>query len=167
MCELATALTVASAVAGAIGTIQQSQAASATASFNAAVMERNAVIADREAAENARRVREAGRRALGQQQAAFGASGVVAGEGTPLDVLGSTAADVELDALTARYSGIVEAQNLRSQASLERSRASSVRTSGFIGAGTNLLFGTAQAFGGGFGSPSPRSPRRVRVGGVY
>lgn len=144
MCDFATALTIAGTVAGAFGTFQQSQAASATANYNAQIAERNAQIAEAEGAENARRTREAGRRVLGQQQAGFGVSGAVVGEGTPLDVLGSTAADVELDALTARYGANIEAQNARLLAAQQRSRASSARSSGFIGAGTSLLMGAGR-----------------------
>ncbi len=144
MCDWAVALTFASTVASAIGTIQQGNSRAAAARYNATVAERNAVIARQQAAAEARRIRDAGARALGQQRAAFSASGVTA-EGTPLDVLGDTAASVELDALTARYAGEVEAGDYLAEADRLRYRAEAARREALFGAGTSLLIGAGRA----------------------
>ncbi len=138
MCEPMTIVAAVTAVVGAISTIQQGRAQAASARYNAAIADRNAVIARQQAAEEARRIRDAGARALGQQRTAFAAAGVTA-EGTPLEVLGDTAASVELDALTARYSGEVEATDYMARANLLRSQARSAERSAMFGAGTSLL----------------------------
>ncbi|MCB9949172.1 MAG: hypothetical protein H6842_15325 [Rhodospirillaceae bacterium] len=153
MCEPTLALTVASTVASTIGTIRQASSEAAADRYNAAVLERNAVLARQQAAAEARRIRDAGARALGQQRVAFGASGVAV-EGTPLDVLGDTAATIELDALTARYGGEVEAANHRARAAALRSQATATRRNALYGAGTSLLLTVGRAAHRTFGTSS-------------
>ena len=153
MCEPMTAISAVTAVVGAISTIQQGRAQAASARYNAQIHERNAVIARQQAAAEARRVRDAGARVLGQQRAAFAASGAAA-QGTPLDVLGDTAAGIELDALTARYVGEVEATDYIARANLLRSEARSAMRSAAFGAGTSLLIGAGRAVSGVYGQPT-------------
>lgn len=141
--EAAPFLAAGAAGVSAIGSIHQGQSQAAAARFNAQVSEQNAQIVRQQAAEEESRARREGRRLLGRQRAAIGASGIQV-EGSPLDVLADTAAELELDALTVRHRGLLEALGLTQQASLDRARARSARTAGFIGAGASLLSGAAE-----------------------
>ena len=76
--------------------------------------------------------RRAGRRLAGQQRAAFGKSGVLVTEGTPLDVLAQTAADAEFNATQAALGREAEAESLEGQGRV-------ALTSGIFGAATTLL----------------------------
>lgn len=68
--------------------VQQKQAA-----YNQRVEEREAAIAAEEARENARRQREEYQRLLSTQSALYGKSGAALSAGSPLAILGQTAAD--------------------------------------------------------------------------
>ena len=82
--------------------------------------------------------RRKGRRLAGQQRAAFGKSGVVIDEGTPLDVLAQTAADAETNAIRAALSFEQQAKDLESAGKVARTR-------GILGA-TSTILGRAETF---------------------
>lgn len=104
--------------------------------------------------------RQAGRKLLGAQKAGFGAAGVEMA-GTPLEVMASTAADLEMEAIATRYNYAVDAARYRSQAGffgfeaerqrsmadITQSMASYPVTRGYLGAGTALLTTGAALFG--------------------
>ena len=85
------------------------------------------------------RTRREGRRSIAERAARFGASGVVVGTGSTLDVLADEAAEVEEAALIGAFAGDVRASNLRAQ-------AGQTLASGIIGA-----IGTIGAVGVGLG----------------
>lgn len=95
-------------------------------------------IARARAVEVAEDERRKGRRLSGKQRAAFAKSGVLIGEGTPIDVMAQTAADAETNALRA---AIVFEQ----QASDFESAGSAAFTQGILGAGVTIL-GGVQSF---------------------
>ena len=138
-----------SAAVGALGAVQEARASAAASEFNARVADNNAVIAEQNAAADERKQRRQASREMASSRARIGAAGVAL-EGSPLDVLEDQALEAELDALNIRYGGRLQARNYRSQAELDRSRARSARTQGFISAGTSLLNGAAK-----FGEKSP------------
>jgi len=86
--------------------------------------------------------RRANRRVLGAQQAAFGASGVSATAGSPLDVLADSVAEGELAALRRKFGRDSEAAALRAQGNQEL-------TASILDAGVTVL--------GGLGTP--KKPR--------
>ena len=151
---------VAGTVTGVTGTIISAVGQSQAADYNAKVARQNAIYAEQAgqqqrqiAAENERRQRLRTEKLLGAQRAGYGKAGVTM-EGSPLEVMGETATQGELDALNIRYGGEVGAYNANVQASRYRSQASfydfeSGRTmaTGMIGAGTTLLTGVAKAAG--------------------
>lgn len=119
------ALTTGLGLLGALGSLSAGADASAAARANARR-------AEAEAAFNAEQRRRQTKSLLASQRAAYGASGAVATEGTPVEVLSSTAAEGELDALSILYGG-------QSEADILRQKARSSTTSGLSGAGTSLL----------------------------
>lgn len=138
-----------SAAVGALGAVQEARASAAASEFNARIADNNAIIAEQNAATDERKQRRVAERERASSRARIGAAGVAL-EGSPLEVLEDQALEAELDALNVRYGGRLQASNFRSQAQLDRSRARSVRTQGFISAGTSLLNGA-----GKFGEKSP------------
>lgn len=153
----------------AAGAIQQGNAIQAQQKFNAQVQENNAVIFEARAEDALRRGKlEERRRRLvtdrvaGAQTAAFAASGVQVSTGSPLDVILSTVEQGELNAQIVRANAerealgfTIEAQNLRSSASLSLLRGREARKAGLLGAGSSLLGGAADVLGGVSKLPKP------------
>jgi len=138
------AILIGSAAASAIGSIQQGNAAKASADFNAQVAERNATLATQQGTENAARIRRSNLQSQGAQRAAFGASGLRL-SGSALNVLSDSAIQGELQALDAKTNAINESRGFKSKASLSRAQGRNARRAGFIGAGSTLLQGGAKA----------------------
>lgn len=105
---------------GAAAAVQSSNNQAASADYNAKVGEANAQQASMQAgaAEEATRRRSA--LILGEQRAAFVQSGVDPSSGTGLLAQQQSATNAELDALNARYSGIVQSRGLMAQSALDR-----------------------------------------------
>lgn len=151
MCELTTMLMIGSTVMGAAGSIQQGQAAQASANYNAKVADMNAKIAERQARDAVERgqIEEQQQRmktsqVIGQQKAAMAANGVDLGFGSPLDTLVDTATMGELDALTIRANTYREERDLRQQGLNYTGQASALRAEGKNAAAAGRLnaFGT-------------------------
>jgi hypothetical protein len=117
---------------------------------------------------NADLTREQGRRRIASQRVAMLASGTTL-EGSPTDVLAQSAADVEMDALAAKYGNTTRAELLRQ-------RAGQVQTGSYFEAGqallsgasswggtaaTKLFGGTAEAGAGAAAGASPLGPAIV------
>jgi hypothetical protein len=161
MCDPSIILTVGSTLLGAAGQIQQAQATSAANKYNAQVADMNATLADRKAkdaiergatAEQQKRQQTA--QLQGRQRAAMAANGVDLTFGSPLDTLVDTAQMGELDALNIRsnayreaYDDKVQGVNQRADATLDRMRASSAETGGFLSAAGTVLTGAGKAYG--------------------
>lgn len=127
----------------ALGAMQSAQAQSNAAKYNAQLAERNAQISRQAAAADEERQRRAAYMQQGAARASYGAAGVDL-EGSPLDILEQSALQAELDAQTIRWKGEVGAGGYEGEAGLNRSRASSAMTSGYMGAGSAILLGGAK-----------------------
>ncbi len=138
------AVMIAATAFQAIGSLQAGQANAAVANFNAGVARQNAAAARQEAAADEIAQRKEGVLRLGAIRAAYGASGVVGNEGSPLDVLANSAATAELDALNIRYKGERRALGFEQTASLDSMRAKTARTAGLAGAGAAILTGASK-----------------------
>ncbi len=130
------------------GTLLDAAGGLISANQQADVMEQNAKLAEsegemkREAAkQETLKLSQERRRTIGAQTAAFGASGVDVGYGSPLDVMAQTAAEYERDIQLKGYAGDVGSYSSNMEASMYRYGARSKRTSGMIGAGGTLLTG--------------------------
>ena len=159
-------LTAVSTVVSAVGTFAASQAAAnraeAEAEATARQSEAQATInrqqAERETQVSAQQeedFRTRQRRAAAAVRAAGGARGVAIDVGSPLLSAEDFTRQTEIQALRIREGGEVRSTRLEQQASLlasqagstralGSSRASGLRTAGFIGAGTSLLSGAAR-----------------------
>lgn len=161
MCELTTILAIGSTVIGAAGAIQQGQATAAASRYNSQVGEMNATLADRRAKDavergenEEQRKRQEVAKIKGAQVAAMAANGVDVGFGSPLDTMVDTAVLGELDALTIRtnayresYEHRVDGVNKRAGAELDRMKASSAETAGYLNAAGTVLTGAGKAYG--------------------
>lgn len=107
----------------ASGAMKSGKAAKATAEYNAKIQERNAKVAEQAAEQtmlqadrDALRTQELGVNFIMEQQARYGASGVVAGTGTALDVALDSANNIEESIAQRYYKSEVEAIAMREQA---------------------------------------------------
>ena len=116
---------------------------------NAQMAELNAFLAIKQSKEDARRIGVLASKVISAQRAAYGASGVTL-EGSPLDVIEESAANAELDILTAKQQGKAAAFGLSQQAEQYRAEGRTAKTLGFINAGASAFSGAEKiAFGGG------------------
>lgn len=146
----------------AISAIQQGQAQSDAAKYNAQVAENNAIAARQKATFDEQMRREQLARVQAQARANIGKGG---GEftGSALDIMAENAAAAELDALAIRYGGETRATGLQAQAVVDRSQADSARVGGYFGAGAKILSGAAMF------APSAKedvAARLIRAGGT-
>lgn len=162
MCDLMMALTIGSTLLGAAGQIQQGQATAAAGRYNAQIMDMNATLSERRANDALERgkleeqkKRQDVAKLKGAQTAAMAANGVDLTFGSPLDTLVDTAVLGELDALTIRtnanreaYDYRVDAVNKRAGGSLERMKADSASTAGYLSAAGTVLTGAGKAYQG-------------------
>lgn len=121
---VAIAATVASTALGVMGSVQQGQAASSQAAYQAQVARNNAILAERAAkdAEDRGRVaalnqRNRTKQLIGRQRAQLAANGVLVDRGSALDIVADTAQIGETDALTIENNADREAANYRAQGS--------------------------------------------------
>lgn len=133
-----TAILVATGLATALGTMAQAQAQSNAATFNAQQADQQATYSRQVAAENERRQRAINTKNLGTIRAKYGASGITL-DGSPSDILDESAANAELEALTIRHGGMVEALGYSNSARLDRYRAGAASSAGYLGAAGDLL----------------------------
>jgi hypothetical protein len=148
------------AAISAVGAIRQGQAQSAAYRYQRDLARQNATIAQQQAASDVTDIRRAGAKALGGIRAAYGASGVTL-EGTPMDVLEASTAQVELDALRRSYAGELEAMGFKQQAAGYEMAAKTARQAGYISGASNLLLSGAQAQKAGLFSRKVGTPVKV------
>lgn len=152
---LANALMGVGTAVSAVSSYQQGKAQAAAYNAQAAADDQNAKIAAKQAEQAAasgaseeRATRQRGAAVAGAQRAAYSASGLDIGAGSPLDVLGDTMYQTELDALNVRRDSAntvwgyqVQEGNYKNSASANRSAASNAKRAGKLGAVSNLLTG--------------------------
>ena len=138
-------LMVAGTAVSAFGQYQAGQAQKAAANYNARVQEAQAIQQDMENRENIRRERKAGQGFLSSQRQKLGASGVVIQTGSPLEVLGRTAGELELRAQDAARAGRSNLQYGLSQAQMTKWEGKQAATAATLGSAGTLLQGTGQA----------------------
>ena len=172
MCDVTTGVLIASTLFGAHQANQQGQFQQGIANYNADVANNNAIVQSRlaedaikrgEREELQHRLRVA--KLKGDQRAAFGASGVDVGTGSPLVVASDTDALGELDALTIRnnaqreaHSHQVAATNYTNEASLQRQQGDLSASAGRSNAAGTLLTGGARVSESWYKNRKPTTP---------
>ncbi len=131
------AIIAAGGVLGAAGKIYEGQAAKKAAEYNAQVAKKNAVLTLRQAADEERQVKVQGRKVIGDMRANFAASGIQM-EGSALDVLAESAANIEADVLNIRFTGQMKADSLMDEARMQRSAGNSAMNASYLGASSSL-----------------------------
>ena len=85
--------------------------------------------------------RRQGERFMSSQRALYATSGIRMDEGSALDVMKDSASEIELDAQAIRAGADATAGYYLNQAKQDREQAGTIKTAGFISAGTSLLTG--------------------------
>jgi hypothetical protein len=130
-----------STAVGAISAIDAANKQKEALDYNAEVMDAQAQ-SERDAARfEETRQREQAAKMRARQRVAYTASGVDLSEGTPLEVLGAQAGEMEMDALAIRYNGEIKANQSISQANIYRMQGGQAERAGFSNAGSSLLTG--------------------------
>ena len=174
MAWFAVASMIASTAMKAYGAIQQGntmsanyKAEAAAENYNATVNTQNAQQAGMLASSRELMQRENQAQQMGNIRAGLAETGGGEG-GTNAGVLRQSATNMELDALTTRYQGILGARSYNAQAGLDIYQgkvagvnASAARQSGYWGAAANLIGGAGQVYGAGYstglwGRPTPQ-----------
>lgn len=157
------ALAGAATAVGVVGQIYQGYAQAAQYKSAANLAETNARLTRQQtnAAEEAQRRQNALR--MGEVRASAAESGFDPSAGSLLNLQTKTAAELELDALTNRYRGELEAIGLQNEAKQLRANARAARTSGFLNA-AGTVFSSTMRYGGAtrIGAPAPIVDRSVR-----
>lgn len=147
------AVTAASMVSSAAGSIAQGRATSASDKYNAQIAQNNAIIAQQNAAfegeqgaANAGIEQQKTRAQVGDIKASQAANGINVNTGSAVDVRAGAAELGKLDAITIRsnaaraaYGYQTQAASDSAQAQLDRAKAKNASTAGYINAGTTLL----------------------------
>jgi len=128
---------IGSAIAG-VGTIAQVGAMRQQGKAESAAADFNAQSAELDASSRASLIRSQAARQIGAPRAQIGKSGATTA-GTPLMVLAESAANAEIDALNATYTGA-------RQAALYRAGGANARSQARTMAGTTLLSGMSKIF---------------------
>lgn len=122
----------------AVGTVLQANSQYQQGKAQAAAADFNARTAEQEAASKESLIRTQSARQMGTTRSQIGKSGATSA-GTPLLVLAESAANAEIDALNAQYTG-------QRQAALYRAGGANAKAQGRAMAGTTLLSGASKIF---------------------
>jgi hypothetical protein len=142
---------VISGVLGVLGTGKQAkeskeagQLGGAISDINANIATQNAALARIDAKAEETRVRKSAEKLKGTQRAAFAASGVELGTGSPLLVLADTAREAEIEALTVRNRGEIKATGFEREAVGQKFVGEQQRRAGDSGAKSTILSGAGR-----------------------
>lgn len=144
MAIVGVAMAAASAVTGAIGSIQKGNQAAAADKFNEMALLQKAETDKSVAAAQAGQQQLQTRGMVAAEQAAYGAAGVTTA-GSPLLVMADTARQGSLKAALTQWQGQTQANTDTNQAALYSMQANQARSSATLGAGMTLLTGASSA----------------------
>jgi hypothetical protein len=144
MAFAALALTALSTATAVGSTIMQGRAADNAAKAQAKSIEAEQNNKQLEYIEQMNREREKSRRAISTIRARLAQSGTDTTAGTPLQILGESAANIETSFLDAARRQTILDQQMTGAAAMTRFQGKQARTSAMISAGGQLLGGAAQ-----------------------
>jgi hypothetical protein len=160
---MAAPLIVAAGALQAIGTITAGNEADKVGSANARALEGQAGSVRAATVQREGMVRSRNRDELSKQRAALLQSGVDPGSGSALVGVTQSTYDAELDALTTRYEGMLQAQGLDTQAAMSRYEGKARKKQSRVSAAGQLLTTAANAYAaGGIQKPAPISTGTIR-----
>ena len=144
--EIAIAAVAVSAAAAAGGTAYSAVQQSEAADYNAKVAKRQAAWEEMRAKAEADRQADRDKRLLASQRAHIAAGGLDPADASPLRLLTETAAQSNVDYRNLLLGGEMQANNLRSRASMYRTEGRNALIGGAFGA-TSQLAGAASQYG--------------------
>ena len=150
------AIGIGASVLGAVGSVVTGVAGAKAAEYNKAVDLQQAKTSTEQAAYKAAAIEKQTRLRTQATQGAMLQNGLEL-SGSATDLVNAERDQGHLDALTAIYDGTVRANNATNAAKLESRKAANSYLSGFIGAGTKLMSGVADAYKGSGSAASPTS----------
>lgn len=154
----AVALAAVGAGVAAYSAVQQGDAAADAANHNSQLAAQQALIAQQQAEQDAQTQQRQARQRIGAASAAYGASGV-SGDGSPLDVLSTSASQAELDRQNILYKGKLKSLGYQDQSQLDTAAAGQAQAGGALKAGSAVLTGASNAAGKlGSGGGAGNSP---------
>lgn len=125
---------------------------SGMADYNAKLADQQAATAREQGSAQAAELRDRMRRTIADQRVALANSGVTLDSGSPLALLGDTAAEGQLDQEQARWNAEMKARGFDTQGLSERLQGRLARSSGAYNAAGSLLTGASNAFQMGISS---------------
>lgn len=141
---MAAALPLIAAGVSAVGSIYAGNQQAAQNTYAARVAEQNQTIARQQTNAREELIRREMAQRLGQQRAAAAQSGFDPSTGSLLSMQGESAGNAELEALTARYEGQLQALSFGNEAAGYRSQAKASRTTGLLNAAGSLMSSAAR-----------------------
>lgn len=164
MSDPVTFFAIASAVIGAVSSIQQGKAQKRAADAQATVLEQQSTRDRQIAASEEEDFRRRVRRLRASNRAATGASGVTT-SGTPALLDEDLVAEAELQSLRIRSSGEATATRREQEAGFERFGGRVAKSSGLARAGATVLSGLGRVdFGAGAAPGGVRPSRSIEAG---
>lgn len=151
---MAIPLAIAGVAMAAVGAIRSANAKASAADYNSAIASQNAMVASEQGEAAAQAQSRDAERRIGQGVAAYGASGVDVGSGSPTDVLADSARSAMLDNLTIKYNASLRAAGYKDQSLLENANSQEATTSGYLAAAGAVVGGLGRMYGGGMGGQS-------------
>jgi len=138
-------LAVIAAAASAVGAKQTADAQEKAANYSAQANKQNAEAAAQQGAFDADQIREKNKRVIAAQRTQWSASGIDPDSATATDVRADSAAQGEMDALIALYTGRSSANANIARSRLNEMEARSAANAGKMGVATSLLGGAVNA----------------------
>lgn len=150
---------IAAQVLQAVGSITAGNAADKAAKRNGALLDAQATETRRATVDRENLNRDRSARALSDQRAALLANGVDPTSGTALLATSQSAQDAEMDALTLRYEGLMQARNQNMEADNTRYQGKVAKRQSRISAVSSLLMASASGYTRGTQAPAPVESR--------
>lgn len=149
---------IAAAVMQAVGSIAGGQAADKAARRNGALLDEQAAETRRATTSRENLTRDRNARTMSDQRAALLANGVDPTSGTALIGSGQNAQNAEMDALTLRYEGLMQARGQNMEADNVRHQGKAAKRQAYFSAASSLLSAGAK-YTGGTQAPAPVETR--------
>lgn len=151
---------IAAAATQAVGTIAAGHSASATAKYNAGVLDQQARQTLQVGAEREGVMRERTQQDAASQRVALLQSGVDPGTGSALVGVSQGYRDAEMDTLMARYETMLESRGQRMAAQQQRYQGKTAKRNAYLSAAGQLA-GTASGYLGAKQAPAPVETRQL------
>lgn len=144
------------AAVSAASSMKKGQQESDASAYNVAIAKRDAQVALDQGGLEADQQRRKATLTLGAARALYGASGVTS-EGSPIDVLASSAANAEMDNQLIKYRARLRALGYTDTAGLDSASGAAAKSNGYTGAIGSLLGGAADLYSNSSSSSSTGS----------